>query len=377
MKTIINKFEFEYSNKDFVDFFNEHGWVVVKNILSKAEIESLQVEYKEMKSEYADNLGVEIKKYESEITQWRNLWKRGGTFREIIFKDSGIHNIAKKSMKWQGVKLLHDHIITKPPATSTSIIPWHQDSMFWPVDVVGCSALTPLEDAEIESGCLELVDKSHLNGCEKPRDFMQDEKDDFNENSTRVMIPIKSGNTLLVHSLCWHRSSANISNKHRPMHISLWIHTGARWVPDLVDWHPVNKHVQSRSGEILQGDMFPEFGLHKDIKKPRKYLHEGVISKENEISMFNATKKITQQISELLGVDNDFDLSELLKGKENRHKIASKMIKNNIHRDEKILNDLLYRLWICASSYKTTKSRNVFNTTFGEWRKIIEQKRQL
>ena len=76
MKTINNKYEFSCEDKQFIDFFNQHGWVVVKNVFSNNKISLLQSQYKEMKSEYADEAGIAITDYEDEITQWRNLWLR-------------------------------------------------------------------------------------------------------------------------------------------------------------------------------------------------------------------------------------------------------------------------------------------------------------
>ena len=58
--------------------------------------------------------------------------------------------------EWTGMRLLHDHIIAKPAKRASKKIPLHQDTMFWPVDVPGCSTWTALTDAPIDGGCMEV-----------------------------------------------------------------------------------------------------------------------------------------------------------------------------------------------------------------------------
>lgn len=375
MKTVINEYVFDFKDNQFIDFFNKHGWVVVNNIFPKNKINSLHTQYEAMKNEYANESRINITDYENEITQWRNLWLRGDMFKEAIFDKNGIHSVVQKSMQWSGIKLFHDHIITKPPQTSTSIIPWHQDSMFWPIDRVGCSALMALTDIKIESGCLEVIDYSHLNKCDSPKDFMATEKNDFSEDSIRVLLPINAGSTILMHSLCWHRSSANKTTIDRPMHISLWMNTSACWRPNLVDWHPVNQYVESQPNEILTGKMFPSFGTQEKTNSPAQDIHTGTATKDNEISMFNATKIINNQLLVLLNMQNEsVSLGQVLADEENRRTIILQIANNHIHSDKKVLNDLLNRLWICSYSYEKNHSRNVFNTVYVEWWDMVGQK---
>ena len=67
--------------------------------------------------------------------------------------------------------------------------------MFWPVDLPGCSTWTPLED-DRRGRLSEAIDRSHLEGCEQPIDFMAEERWDFPENSVRVKLPVRAGNNI-------------------------------------------------------------------------------------------------------------------------------------------------------------------------------------
>ena len=367
MKTLINDRKFKSSDKKFINFFNEHGWVVLENALTNKDANAIQSQYKEMKIEYAMKANIPLANYELQITQWRDLWLRNGAFRKCIFNEVGIHGLVQRAMGWVGVKLLHDHIITKPPEVKASTIPWHQDSMFWPINKVGCSALTAISDVFIESGCLEVIDYSHLNGCEAPLDFMSKEKTDFNENSTCIQLPLNAGDSILLHSLCWHRSSINQTQKDRPLHISLWIDPSALWRPDLVDWHPINDNVESKPNEELRGRMFPVFGTYQKTPTPQEEIHTGTTPISTEISMFNATSIVLGQIRYILKTDSQCSLAKLLETEDVRQEIVNRVIDRQFYDNEKDLTELLYNLWICASSYEDNRSRNVFNSAFAEW----------
>ena len=132
MKQEINSTKFDKNDPNFIEFFEEHGWVVLNGNLSSESIEGLN-QWANLKKRYADEMGLSLVEYENEVSQWRNLWHtEKGYFRDLIFKPV-LHECAWKSMNWER-RLLHDHIICKPHKGHNDKIPWHQDSMFWPVN---------------------------------------------------------------------------------------------------------------------------------------------------------------------------------------------------------------------------------------------------
>ncbi|CAA6806825.1 MAG: Unknown protein [uncultured Sulfurovum sp.] len=362
MKKVVNTKVFKYKDNKFIDFFNKHGWVVIENFTSIETLESLKSKFNQIKREKAHSQNIPIDDYASEITQWRNLWREDEVFKNMIFNEKGVHSIAQKGMQWSGVKLLHDHVIEKLNDV-TSIFPWHQDSMFWPVDIEGCSVWTPFENVTENGGCLEVIDGSHLNTCDRPLDFMAEEKNDFDISTTKTLLPIKKGSTILLHSLTYHRSSVNKETINRTVYLSLWIHPDAKWRPDLVDWHPINKHVESKEKECLEGKMFPMFGKTVKIKEESKDIHEGTDYGVG-ISMFNASDKIKEQFRNIVGETNN------LFSERNRHIIISETIRNKFCKDEKLLNKVLYGIMISISSYGHDESRNVYNSSYKKWWEI-------
>jgi len=369
MKTVINDTFFENVDVNAIQFYNKHGWVVIKNGITGKLLDRALESWKQHRMKCADEMSVSLEKYCKEISQWRDLWTHGDIFQEILDSETSVRAIAQKAMDWKGVKLLHDHIIAKPSGSTNKKIPWHQDSMFWPVDLPGCSTWTPLEDVSEHGGCLEVIDYSHLEGCEQPVDFMAEERWEFPVHSVRVKLPVNAGNTILLHSLTWHRSSPNSTSSDRPAHIGLWVHSGVHWRPDMVDWHPLNEHVEAKPGEQLVGKMFPSWGEYEEIDSPMDDIHQGTI-RTNGISMFDASTILSEQMQLILGFEGN--LSTLLKEEKNREIVARKTIGMGFAKDADLdkLNSILERLYICHAAYVLHRARNVFNATYADWWEI-------
>jgi hypothetical protein len=340
--------------------------VVINQRLNETTVNEARSSWIDLRKRCAQEMDVNMDDYRKEISQWRDIWTQGGTFFDLLDRHDQVRGVAQEGMDWSGVRLLHDHIIAKPAGKTNKKIPWHQDSMFWPVDLPGCSTWTPMEDVGIAGGCLEVIDASHLEGCEQPVDFMAEERWDFGNKAVRVLLPVKAGSTILLHSLTWHRSSPNTTDSDRPVHIGLWIHPSARWRPDLVDWHPVNAHCSTEPGNRLEGDMFPMWGEMEETHVPDMQIHDGTV-RSGGISMFDASSILSRQISTIL--QKEGTLSSLLSTSAKRREVMEKTIECGVclkDQEEEIL-DILERLYICHAAYVLHKARNVFNATYADW----------
>ncbi len=364
MKQEVNATKFEKSDPEFIEFFNEHGWVVLKGNLTSDVIQGGLGQWANLKQRYADEMGLSLVEYENEVSQWRNLWhNEKGYFRDLIYTPV-LHECAWTSMDWEGARLLHDHIICKPHKGHNDKIPWHQDSMFWPVNSPGVSTWTPFLDVTLEDGCLEVVDRSHLGGCSSPVDFMAKEKDEFPEDSVQVFLPVSAGDTVLLHSLTWHRSSPNKGNHDRPVHIGLWIHSDSKWRPDLVDWHPVNEHVEAEPMGRLEGELFPSFGTLNELLDSGEDIHGGTI-RHNSISMYDASKIVAQQMKTITGSEQS--LPEILGSQSHVQTIIKATIEQGFSDDEETVREALKRLEISFSAYEKHRARNVYNSAYSNW----------
>ena len=332
--------------------------------LSSEVIEGGLVQWANLKKRYAEEMGLSLIDYENEVSQWRNLWHtEKGYFRDLIFQPV-LHECAWKSMEWEGARLLHDHIICKPHKGHNDKIPWHQDSMFWPVNSPGVSSWTPFLNVTLEDGCLEVVDGSHLGGCSSPVDFMAKEKDEFPDDSVQVFLPVSAGDTVLLHSLTWHRSSPNRGNHDRPVHIGLWIHSDSKWRPDLVDWHPVNEHVDAEPMQRLEGELFPSFGKLNELVDSGEDIHGGTV-RHNSISMYDASKIVARQMKTITGSDES--LPKILGSEEQVQAIIDATIRQEFCDDPELVREALKRLEISFSAYEKHRARNVYNSAYSNW----------
>lgn len=364
MKQEVNTTKFDKDDPEFIDFFTEHGWVVLKGNLTSEIIQGGLGQWAELKQRYADEMGLTLVEYENEVSQWRNLWhNEKGHFRDLIYTPV-LHQCAWESMGWRGTRLLHDHIICKPHKGHNDKIPWHQDSMFWPVNSPGVSSWTPFRDVTLQDGCLEVVDRSHLGGCSSPVDFMAKEKDEFPEDSVQVFLPVSAGDTVLLHSLTWHRSSPNKGNHDRPVHIGLWIHSDSKWRPDLVDWHPVNEHVEADPMARLVGELFPSFGVLDELVDSGEDIHGGTV-RHNSISMYDASKIVAQQMRTITGSEQS--LPDILGSPNHVQSVIDATLELGFCDDAPTVREALKRLEISFSAYEKHRARNVYNSAYSNW----------
>ena len=366
---MINEIFFNPNDKNWVKFYVTHGWVVIDGNLGRDLIDKSINQWTKLKQKFAVEMKLSVEEYEKEVSQWRDLWTEGGTFGELIF-DPHLHSIAQLGMGWNGSRLLHDHIICKPHKGSNKKIPWHQDSMFWPVDTHGCSTWTALKDVTVNDGCLEVIDMSHLEGCETPVDFMAKEREEFPTSSVKVKLPINAGCTILLHSLTWHRSSPNLGSHDRPAHLALWVHPDAKWRPDLVDWHPVNEHVESEPKSRLEGEKFPHFGIIDELLPPNEDIHSGTF-RNSGISMFDASKIIGTQLSKITEFKGG--ITEILSNAKMIDRIVERTLREKFCSNELVVRDSLERLRVSYLAYELHKARNVYNDAYANWWEIAGQ----
>lgn len=129
------------------------------------------------------------------------------------------------------LKLYSDQTLMKP-AFHGSEIPWHQDSIYWPIepyDLVSC--WVAIDEATKENGTMELIPGSHCRGIIPHRG-------DLRINLARGLearaIPaeLPAGGCVFHHSLTLHRSPPNLSPKRRRAISSSYMRAESRYTGD-------------------------------------------------------------------------------------------------------------------------------------------------
>jgi ectoine hydroxylase-related dioxygenase (phytanoyl-CoA dioxygenase family) len=107
------------------------------------------------------------------------------------------------------------------PASGGSQAPWHQDEAFWDdrnhLKCVSASVWMPLDDAVVESGCMQFLPGSHRNDvlrhrCEPGEPLVVDEPVDL---STGVACPLPAGGATIHHCRTLHHTAPNTSGRPR------------------------------------------------------------------------------------------------------------------------------------------------------------------
>lgn len=364
-KMKINQIAFDQFNESAHAFFRQKGWVVVREQLPRAQIAAVKQAWQDLTKNLADDIGVTVPRYLEVISQWRDLWKSDSRFKQLLH---AVSPLAAAALELSGVRLFHDQAICKSASGANGEVPWHQDSMYWPVDRTGVSTWLAVQDTPVEHGCLEVADGSHLWGMAKPVDFMQDQAclPNRDGDASISMLPAKAGDIVLLHSGTWHRSAPTRKlDGTRFAHIALWVPQNTAYWPDNADWHPTNAQVTVAKGEVLNDDEFPIFGASagglgnsQENKKPVTTRTGG---------MFSRPSQIEKQVQDMLG--SQASLFDLLGDTNNRDLIVDKLAaqtpfaRNHIER-------AIERLWINIASFQKHRSRNVFCAAYIEWNEL-------
>jgi hypothetical protein len=111
-----------------------------------------------------------------------------------------------------GVVLCRAVLFTKAAAGGTEL-PWHQDGgSFWGLSRdPSLQIWTALDDAPLESGCVEVIPGSHKEGLATPLGgaIPDDVAARRGAEGRAIPLPARPGECLLLHNHIWHRSGVN------------------------------------------------------------------------------------------------------------------------------------------------------------------------
>lgn len=226
------------------EFYEENGYLVVKNFLKDEDIER----WKKRFLEYCD------KKIEpmpgTQIVRDIALAKKGGSnlygesaitkvqdfnFDEELFTYCSNPDLVPylKSFCGPNIKSVHTMFINKPPNMgSSSRHPFHQDLAYFPFRPADriVAAWASLEDATKENGSLNVFPKTHKGeflkhiypeweGKVNKAYFGIDNYDQYADK--RVDLEMKKGDIVFFHPLLIHGSGENKTKGYRKVQVSL------------------------------------------------------------------------------------------------------------------------------------------------------------
>ena len=216
-----------------IAFYNEFGYVKLKNVLSAEVLEY----YGELITDLVFKLNKLTKPmeerttYERAFLQIMNLWRENEEVREFVFSKR-LAKIATDLMQVQGVRLYHDQALYKE--SSGGITPWHADQFYWPLSSPKTVTVwIPLQKTVMEMGPLAFAEKSHtveigrdLEISDESEALMNAQLKQFAVNETSFDL----GEVSFHAGWLFHRAGANASGKPRKVMTMIYMDKDQRIV---------------------------------------------------------------------------------------------------------------------------------------------------
>jgi ectoine hydroxylase-related dioxygenase (phytanoyl-CoA dioxygenase family) len=201
---------------------------------------------------------------EDRTRQICNGWKADPEIaRQVLAERTG--RLAAELMRWDGVRILQDNCIWKPPKTKS--LGMHQDGAYLdylvPPEMITC--WIALDDTSAEAGTITYARGSHhwprseKNRSEfhAPADWLApiDRAAPEGEVAELVPIVVKAGGASFHHHLTFHGSGPNTASIHRRAVISHLLPAAVEFHPEHAD--PVYSRYRRRGDMSLDESYFP------------------------------------------------------------------------------------------------------------------------
>lgn len=210
--------------------FFTNGFIRLDNIISERELDWYRERYDAMFSDESKikQLGGKDQSGRATLPQILAPSKENPEFLNRPYQQR-IHRVAQQLLGPEA-KFIFDHMILKPAGYGVAT-PWHQDQAYHrPTHrYFNINFWMPLEDVDIEGGCMQYVRYTH-GGAVVPHRFLipgcntsamvADNQDFWMANATPL--PCPAGSVCLHLSYCMHYAAPNRTERPRRAYISIY-----------------------------------------------------------------------------------------------------------------------------------------------------------
>jgi len=160
------------------------------------------------------------------VWQIVNIWEASPAFERLLFQPDIVRAISDMT-GFKDLQVWHDQVQYKPAGHGAATA-WHQDAPLWPSiePMTPVSAWIPLDDAEVDNGCMWMVPGSHRWGNQMEHlrtqaalqtlaEFPNVQPSAPSQQAVARPCPVKRGEVHFHHSLTWHGSPQNNSTRPR------------------------------------------------------------------------------------------------------------------------------------------------------------------
>jgi len=230
MSDFLPNLDSEYKiQEEKIDFFWENGFVVLKNVLSKEEIEIYRKEIKDTTYKRSNN---NEKSFGGAFTQALNL-RFDSKKVEKFCLSKRLGKIAADLTKVNAMRIFHEQALFKGPGDTKTY--WHQDQYFWPLNTkLHIGMWMPLIDLTKDMGLMRFVIGSHKKGNLDGISITNESEKYYQELIEKEKMQvfelnsINAGDCTFHFNFTIHGAGINTSNKIREAMVVTYYEDGAR-----------------------------------------------------------------------------------------------------------------------------------------------------
>jgi ectoine hydroxylase-related dioxygenase (phytanoyl-CoA dioxygenase family) len=239
-----------------VEFFREHGYLVVENAVDPADITDLSekcqviIDNKEtMAFDWAWDKSQSKDQRDFKILQSSPTLIYGDYFNTAPFRLWAV--AFGSALMGQDMEFWYDQFLAKPPEKGAPTL-WHQDEGYWgrDLDDKGITCWMPFHDVAIENGCMSFIDGGHKLGVLTHRQPDNVQSDllfcEPPDETKAVPCPVKLGSVTFHHSKTPHMTTANTTGQWRRI---LTQHLKSPLAAGEGDHYPCKVYVNQYTGE--------------------------------------------------------------------------------------------------------------------------------
>ena len=262
-------------NKETINFYQNNGVVLLKEIISKSWINKLKQGVKKnfkkpskYKCVYEKNNNKEL--FYDDYCNWQRILE----YKDFLF-NSGIAYIGCQLMNSKKINIFHEHVLIKESGAEKKT-PWHQDQSYYCVQgKQNISFWCPLDEVS-EDTCPEFIAKSHQ-WTQKflPTKFFGDSYEHLDEEFEKIpdiennrnkydilSYKLTPGDVIAFNFATVHGAPGNKSSKKRRAFSARFTGDDARFIKRKGKMSPPFPEVNLNNGDVLDCDSFPLIPLN-------------------------------------------------------------------------------------------------------------------
>lgn len=268
------------TGEDLLDFYR-NGYLRLGRIVDDATLESLRAAVSDGRSAQDGDLldpeawpegeGGVPQEPGRNVSFLFNLWRTDRRYAAVAM-DRRFGTWAAQALGTTRVRLLEDNALTKDPHTGGAL-KWHQDYSYWPL--AQPSAVTiwiALDDVTVANGAVQMAPGSHLMGERLPRVFgtgatyfkdrrpavVREITSPEEEGLAIDTVEMRAGEASIHHSLTWHASGENVTDRPRRASVFRYVADGTTWLgASRYEFNYTDEELGLKMGDPIGGAYFP------------------------------------------------------------------------------------------------------------------------